>query len=246
MQINTFIVEDTLLAAQSLSILLSSFPEINNIGISSTKEDAINQIKFFKPNTIFMDINLGHDTGFDVLDECNGFFQNVIFTTAYDEYALKSYEYNAVHYVLKPITMSNLKIAVDKIIAINKTNELVNNTTNIKPNIESTKTDSFFYYENKQWKTMHIPEVMYVRGESSYSSIYTENLNVKLSKNLKTVSENFLNHPNFIRIHKSYLVNTNFIKTIRKGLQPKVILSNDIELPISLLEKDKLFKLLGI
>ncbi len=246
MIINTYIVEDTLPAAQSLNIFLSAYPEIKNIGISTNKLDAINQIKFYKPNTIFMDINLGIDSGFEVLDECKGYYQHVIFTTAHDEYALKSYEYNAVHYILKPIIKANLEIAIHKIIDLNKINNQFEKSTINKAQIETAKSDSFFYYENKLWKTMNIAEVMYIKGESSYSSIFTEKMHVKLSKNLKNISVHFMHHSNFIRIHKSYLININYLKTIKKGLKPKAILTNDVELPISLLEKEKLFTLLGI
>jgi two-component system LytT family response regulator len=240
-----FIVEDNLMAAESLAILLKDFPNFQIIGNSTTKEDAVNKINFLKPNVIFIDINLGHHTGFEVLDECAGNYQHVIFTTAYEEFALKSYDYNATHYLLKPITKAQLEIAIKKIVIGNSgsQSEIADNESN---DVSNASNESFYYYEKKQWKSMNFAEVFYIKGESSYSTIHAKDKNVKLSKNLKNMFELFAASLLFVRIHKSYIVNINFVSSIVKGIKPKVILSNGVELPISLKDKERVFQQLGL
>lgn len=249
----TLIIEDNLYALESLSILVSQFPEFEIKGRSSTKDDAINKIKFYKPEVLFMDIHLGQHTGFEILEECKGDYKFVILTTSYDEYALKSYEYEIVNYVMKPVTKDSIRKSLDKILhldnyKINSSNNKIDNEIPNESNVKKEKNtnDSFFYYDNKQWKTINYNQVMYIKGEQSYCSIYTSDFSVKLSKNLKTITEQFHEHTNFIRVHKSYTVNINYIKVVKKGIKPSIILHNDIEIPVSILEKETLFNLLGI
>lgn len=115
MKITTLIVENNISEAERLSILLQSYPNISNIEISTTKEDALNKIKFFKPNTIFIDINVGEHLGFDILDECKGFFDNVIFTASHTDFVIQSMKYMTVHYLLKPVNPTDLAIAIQKL-----------------------------------------------------------------------------------------------------------------------------------
>ncbi|HPI54003.1 MAG TPA: response regulator transcription factor [Chitinophagaceae bacterium] len=244
MKYTVFIVEDNLLAAESLTILLGEFASLQIVGSSTTKDDAVNKINYLQPNIIFIDINLGHNSGFEVLDACVGKYQYVIFTTAYEEFALKSYDYNATHYLLKPITKSQLEIAIQKIAT--GRNEMSLQDEVASSEISNASSDSFYYYEKKQWKSMNFSEVLYIKGESSYSTIHAKDKHVKLSKNLKNMFELFAASMMFVRIHKSYIVNINYVSSIVKGIKPKVILTNGIELPITLKGKERVFNQLGL
>lgn len=169
----------------------------------------------------------------------------MIFTTAYEEFALKSYDYTATHYLLKPITKAQLEIAIKKIVTGNNgvPSEIEDNDSN---DVLNASNDSIYYYEKKQWKSMNFVEVFYIKGESSYTTIHAEDKNVKLSKNLKNMFELFAASLLFVRIHKSYIVNINYVSSIVKGIKPKVILSNGVELPISLKDKERVFQQLGL
>ena len=108
------LVDDERLARAELTRLLDKFPEIEIIAEASNGEEAIQLIEENKPDLVFLDIQMPGMTGFEVLEHLH-IVPNVIFVTAYDEYALKAFEVNALDYVLKPIELNRLEMAIQKV-----------------------------------------------------------------------------------------------------------------------------------
>ncbi len=109
------IVDDERLARNELRRLLEAFPKIEIVGEAANAEEALDKIEELSPELLFLDIQMPGKTGFDLLTSIEGNVPDVIFTTAYDEYALKAFEYNALDYLLKPIEPSRLAEAIHKV-----------------------------------------------------------------------------------------------------------------------------------
>ena len=108
------LVDDERLARAELTRLLDKFPEIEIVSEASNGEEAIGLIEEHKPDLVFLDVQMPGMTGFEVLEHLH-VVPNIIFVTAYDEYALKAFEVNALDYVLKPIELSRLEKAIEKV-----------------------------------------------------------------------------------------------------------------------------------
>ncbi len=246
---NAIIVEDILLASDALKMMLSDFPEVHVISKSSTAEDAINKINHYKPDLVFMDIKLKNDSGFDVLNACAGNYKFVIFTTAYDEFSLQAYQYQTIHYILKPVDKEQLQVAISKaatLLSLNHSSPLQEELQNLNQRIQQTGSaqNFMFLYDKKIWHKVNIDEIIYGEANKSYTTVYTTRTSIVLCKNLKQFAESLQPYPSFYRVHKTYIVNINYIQNIRKGLYPKIELNNGVIIPVSPMERDTFFKLL--
>src|SRR3990172_2274111 len=114
--IRAVIVEDEKKSREVLNKLIQkNCPDLNVVGMAATVEEAVAVIKKEKPDLVFLDIELSDGTGFDILEQVQGLNFEVIFATAYDQYAIKAIKYSAIDYLLKPIDVDELKIAVEKL-----------------------------------------------------------------------------------------------------------------------------------
>jgi two-component system LytT family response regulator len=114
MKRKAFLVDDELLAVKELNWMLLEVENIEVIGSATTAQDAINELNTLKPDLVFMDIHLPEKNGFEIIESLN-YFPDIIFTTAYDEYAIKAFEINAIDYLLKPIGQDRLIKAISKL-----------------------------------------------------------------------------------------------------------------------------------
>ena len=117
-KLNTVIIDDDTQSRKLLSILLKKFPEVNVVGEASNISSALQIIKEKKPDSVFLDICLGPDSGFELLEQISK-QAKVIFVSAYDDYALRAFEVNAIDYLKKPIEMDRLALTVSRLIASN-------------------------------------------------------------------------------------------------------------------------------
>lgn len=237
-KIRTIIIEDIQLAIETLSNLLKLHPEIDIVAVASNKDQAINLIQKHKPDLLFLDIKIGKDSGFDVLDSCINYFKYVIFTTAYSEFVMESYKYMTVHFLLKPIHPNDLRLA------INKVSNLTNRTQSEKNSVNEIA--KLFYNEKGYWKSVEIEDIIYLESMRSYCKVHTNYGVIQLSKNLSKVLENLPPNHQIIRIHKSYAVNIKYISQMKRGMSSSLILMTGLELPVSILHKTNIVKLLGI
>lgn len=250
MKIKAFIVEDISHSIKTLEILLQKYDEIELVGFATNAEEAIEKIKELKPDVLFMDIKLGKDSGFTVLDQTKGFYKFVIFTTAYSEYSLSAFNYQTLHYLLKPIDIDMLDKAVDKVINFfEATSNTVNpydeiNKLNLILNNKNGKT--IFVPEKNSWLAINTDQILYVKAEASYSYINTLVKNIKVSKNLSAMEKMLEGQDHFFRVHRSYIINTLYIKSLKKGNDSSIELINGENIPISQNEKNDFFTKLGV
>lgn len=241
-KINCIIIDDDIMAVENLSAMLNKNPTINILATSCTFDDAKIKIEYHKPDLIFLDINLGDKTGFQLLDICTKTYQYVIFTTGYIEHTLESFNYDTIHYLLKPINITQLNEAVSK--AMNFVFPELRNT-GIPETLKAAKivNGMMFVPENNIWHSINIDEIVYMEADTSYTNIYMfDKKQYCLSKRMKLLEATFSRHIQFVRVHKSFIVNLKYLIAIKKGVKSSLSLMRyDLQIPISTQRKKDIF-----
>ena len=216
------IIDDEAHCRNVIRKLVAEFcSEITLMDEADSVETGIEKINSFKPELVFLDIQLGDLTSFDLLEQLNEINFQIIFTTAYDNYAIKVFEYAALHYLLKPIAPTELIKAIKR---CNK-KELIYEKETLN------KTNGFYLKTHENTYDVVYNQVIYIKADGSYSTIFNnDKQEVYTSKKLSQYS-NLLND-SFFRIHNSFIVNMQFVDHVEKqGF--KVSLTTKEKLPIS-------------
>ncbi|MCC7454236.1 MAG: response regulator transcription factor [Crocinitomix sp.] len=218
------IIEDEINCVEALSTMLRSCSnEITALENVASVEEALKKLENFHPDLVFIDVQLGEQTCFDLLDQLGKVDFQLVFTTAYDNYAIRAFEYSALHYLLKPMLLSDIKEALARYTKNHTT------TSTIQSSIEKAKN----LYLKTTLKDYDIApdEILYIEADGSYSTIYLENKgSIFISKNLADLHK--LLPDCFFRIHHSILVNIKSVKGLNK-IDSVVVLKNGVELQIS-------------
>ena len=216
MTINCLLVDDEQLARDLLKEYIGHLPELRVIGEATKGKEAVDLIDDLKPDLIFLDVQMPGMNGFDVLDDITH-DPFVIFTTAYDQYAIKAFEKNAVDYLLKPIDLERFKLAVKRAIERMKLEQ-----NNVGELLRSLKSENKSSYDNhifvqKSEKLINLPveEIMFLEASGDYTILTTKNDQFVSSSGIGKLEE-ILNPETFIRVHRSTIININFLKEIEK------------------------------
>lgn len=237
--LNTIIVDDEEFARSSLYFLLQENCESIHIsGIAKSVAEARNLLAQHAIDLIFLDIAMPGENGFDLIPDAQASKAHVIFTTAYDQYALKAIKANALDYLLKPIDIDELKAAVDKAvkhIALSKNDKSRNeNLQSLAAKLsERTEIRKISLANGQGYTLVNIDDIIHIAADSNYSVFFLANKDkITVSKVLKEYEE-ILPDNQFVRIHKSSIVNLNYVKEYnsRNGLE--VILKNGEKIAVS-------------
>lgn len=202
---NCIIIDDEPLARSEMRSLIA---EISGIDILGEFSNALSALEFLKDNEvdlIFLDIEMPMVTGLEFAEMLPK-KSLIIFTTAYSQYALKSYELEAVDYLLKPIDPQRLEKAIDK--AVLYTELLSKNT--VKNTVESNTADFLFIKAERRFYKISFSDIKFIEGLKDYVVIYTKQQKLITAMNLKTIHQK-ISGETFIRVSKSYVVNMNYI-----------------------------------
>jgi two-component system, LytTR family, response regulator len=206
------IVDDEASGRTLLKQYLEEFPTLIILGEANNGVDAVKIINEFKPDIVFMDIQMPGLTGFDVLKHLDEIPQ-IIFSTAYDKYALQAFEVHAVDYLLKPYTRERFKTAINKL-------RNSDNALQMKPLAESIiNTQSFpekiLISQNQKLLAISVADIIRIEAEGDYSKLVTAKNNFLSNFGISTL-EVKLDPQKFIRVHRSSIINVDFIKEIQK------------------------------
>ena len=206
--LKAIIVDDERLARVNLRKLLKPHPQIEIVGETSSCQGAIDMINLFNPQLIFLDIQLSGETGFDLMEMIDSSIK-IIFVTAYDEYAMRAFEVNAIDYLLKPVNPDRLKVAIDRVINKEKTQK------NLAKSYEYS--DSIYVrLNNYASRFIKISSITFIEPVGNYSKIVTsEGKQCLVLKTLKQWQEELPND-NFVRVHRSSIVNIEHVDHIEK------------------------------
>jgi two-component system, LytTR family, response regulator len=235
--ITALIVDDELPAQESLRKLIERFcKNVTIIGTASSVDEAIEICFEKRPNLLFLDIQMPSGSGFDILEKTQRIEKQVIFTTAYSNHAIDAIKANALDYLLKPIEISELVNAVEKAITqIEKGKSLQKNEEQGTGKIAIPTLDGTYFYDKNT--------ILRAEADSNYTELYlSDGKKIVSSKTLKEI-ETSLSDSNFIRVHKSHLINLNFIKKYIKGDGGFVVLTDNSMIPVSRSYKDELIKI---
>lgn len=201
----TVLVEDEPLARQELSDQLASFPQIQIVGEAGSYAEAKQVIRNRKPDLVFLDIDLGTHSGFDLLEEIDPEIK-IIFVTAYDEYAIRAFEINALDYLLKPVWPDRLEKCIDRL----------GNPFSEKLPEQLQTLDQILVKMRSSSHFIKVADLSCIEACGDYTRLYSQKgvsglVHHTLSRWLKRLPER-----QFVRIHKSYIVNINLVKEIKK------------------------------
>ena len=206
------IVEDSRLARQELSHLLEELAYFEKILLAENAEEALQLLNKHQPDVVFLDIHLPGMNGFDFLESLNE-IPPIIFTTAYDQYAIKSFEYNAIDYLLKPIKKERLEKAILKI----KT-ELEQPTSSNPP-----RNQIFIRDGDKCWFAK-LSDIRLIESVGNYSRVYFEKEKPLLQRSLNYL-ENALDTTTFFRANRQQIINLNYIRKLDTWFNGKLKLT---------------------
>lgn len=217
------IVDDESAGRKLIKEYLEDFADYFIVGEANNGVDAVKIINEFKPDLVFLDIQMPGLNGFEVINYLEEIPQ-IIFSTAYDKYALKAFEVHAVDYLLKPYTQERFKIAIDRIGANYEklrpfTEDLLINKTNFPERI--------LVQTSKKLITIAVKDIIRIEAFGDYSKLFTKE-NSFLSNFGISVLETKFNPEFFIRVHRSSILNINYVKEVSKNLTAfDVIMTNN-------------------
>jgi two-component system LytT family response regulator len=214
------IIDDENLARENLAMLISEFcPEIEVIGSAGNITEAKKKIEELHPKIIFLDIRMPSGSeGFDLLDSIPEKNFHVIFVTAFKDYAIKAFNANAIHYVLKPVDIEDLRSAVQKAVETiqlaEKNPEVYTDylatLKNLSQSLTSNKqTNKITINHSKGIKIIEDDTILYIEADSNCSILHFSDSTKYLDTRTLGLYEEMLNPDKFFRIHKSYLINLN-------------------------------------
>lgn len=218
------LIDDEFLARKRVSNLLEEVKEIEIVDECSSGKHAIKIIKEKKPDLIFLDIQLTDMTGFDILKEMNtSIMPLVIFITAFDEFALKAFDFFAFDYLLKPFKDDRFYQSTNKVIerffnkepgSFNKKlDHLLEYIENPKQGFSHLKQTKLAIKANGKISFINKDEIKYVQASGYYAEIFTEQKKYLLRESLNSLLEQLKSH-DFLRIHRSTIINTSLIKEV--------------------------------
>lgn len=196
------------------------------------------------PDIVFLDIEMPYGNAFDLLDKIAPVRFEVIFVTAFDNYAIKAIRYAALDYILKPINIEEIKVVVRKAIGIleeRSVNTRINSLlSNFKTEGSSVQKIGLPTVEGLQFED--ISNIMYLQAEGSYTNVYIKGKKKEIvSKNLKEF-ENILPTSLFCRVHHSHIININFVKKYFKGRGGYIEMENGTNIEVSVRKKNDFFE----
>ncbi|MFC2120607.1 LytR/AlgR family response regulator transcription factor [Bacteroidota bacterium] len=214
-RIKTLIIEDEKLAVDLVKDYLLEHKEIELEGVYSDGFQGLKAINEIKPDLVFLDIQMPKITGFEMI-ELLDFKPEIIFTTAYDEFALKAFEINAVDYLLKPYTRERFSCAVNRAVEkLKKGKTSSGEIENLINHVDSKKQIIDRVVVKKNGKIIIVPvdSIIYIEAQDDYVMLYTEKERYLKQQTMKYF-ESHLEDEKYIRIHRSYIVRFNQISEI--------------------------------
>ena len=218
LKIASIIVDDEERGRNTLSSLLSTYcPEINLVDITSNVPEAVLSIRKHKPELVFLDVEMPVYNGFELLNFFDSINFEIIFVTAYSEHAIKAFEVSAVDYLLKPVDIDQLKLAVNKFKERRKFSDLQERIEVLRDGLNNDikrialpVATGFMFVE--------LAEIVIFEAEGAYTTIYLKSgKSVLVSKKLKFFEDLLKERDIIFRPHRSYMINLNYLKHYLRG-----------------------------
>jgi two-component system, LytTR family, response regulator len=236
------IVDDDIQNAEILKALLHKFctSEVEVTGIADTVSGAFKDITLLRPDLVFLDVEMGAETGFDLLAKFREIFFKPIFVTAHDQYALRAIKFSALDYLLKPVAIADLVRAVQKAAHFNRENEtraLHNLMQHV--NYPVLKSNKIAVPVSTGYVMLAVQDILYCQASREYTNIYCNAKPVICSSLNLGEYEEMLQGYSFCRVHHSYLVNRDYVDEYIRGEAPELVVQKTIIIPVSRRKKQE-------
>jgi DNA-binding LytR/AlgR family response regulator len=231
---NCIIIDDEPLAREGMQLHILNYSKLNLLGSFSNTFDANEILKTNKVDLIFLDINMPEMNGLDFVKSLTR-SPMIVFATAYPQYAIDSYELDAIDYLLKPIRFERFVKAVNK---AQDYYDLLHSKNSNDNQIESINDDFIYIKADRKFFKIFFDEILYIEGLKDYAIIHTNTNKIATAMNLKTIFDK-LSKTKFARISKSYIANVNHILSFDAYY---VYMKNNTELPMGNIFKDDFFR----
>jgi two-component system LytT family response regulator len=227
----TLLIEDERLAREELKSLLKDYLEIDIIGEAKNGEEGIALIKEYNPDLVFLDINMPGMNGFEMLKQIED-LPRVIFVTAYDEYALKAFEVNALDYILKPVDPERLREAIQKLSSEDDFVSVQSASIARKDRLLSAKDRVFIKDGEKCW-FVELSKVRMLESDGNYVKVYFDNFRPLILRSLNSFEER-LDPEFFFRANRKFIINLQWVSSIENwfngGLQVELREGEKVEI----------------
>ena len=228
------IIDDEKRARISLTYILQEYcPEVTVVAECENLPEGIKAIRKQQPDIVLLDIEMPGHSGLELLDffDENEVNFSIIFTTAYNEYALKAFKFSAVDYLLKPIIPEELADAIQRVA---KQKQRFENFRAFKENLQQETLTKIAVPSGNTLLFLETNKIMYIKGEGAYSEVFCNDSTKQLvSRNLKNFEDILCSDSRFLRIHKSYIVYFNFVTAFYKFVCGSIELENKTQIPVS-------------
>ena len=241
------IVDDELKSREALKKMVVSYCE--DVKVMSTCQnlaEAVEAINHLNPDIVFLDVQMQGESGFDLFPLLSAVNFEVIFTTAHSEYALKAMKFSAIDYLLKPIDIDDLQKAVSKVES-SRQNSIAFRLEQLLHNLKSRNTENYKLALPIAEGLIFIKasEILYCKASGNYTEIFmVDGKKHLVSRQLKEYDE-LLNMHDFFRIHHSYLINLNGVKSYVRGEGGHVVMSDDTTIDVSRRRKEAFMERIG-
>lgn len=217
-KIKAILVDDEESARDVLQNLLERFcPDIELLAKCENIPEAVQEIKKYQPDLVFLDIEMPQYSGFEIVKFFSEINFQIVFVTAYDQYAIKAFEVSAVDYLLKPIDIARLKLSIDRVRQQQNILQQAERLTLLNTILEQREIKSIVISDKGQQHVINIKNIIAVEAQESYCFIHTPQKKITASKNLKHFETLLERMPQFIRVHKSWLINKEHLLNYSKS-----------------------------
>ncbi len=215
------------------------FPEMEVIGEADGVVSGKKAIKELRPQVVFIDIQMGDGTGFDLLDEFERPDFSIIFATAFDNFALKAFKYNALDYLLKPITPEDFKQAMKKVLSIHRQEVFYEQLQQLMKHVKNKDDERLALPASEGLILVKINDIRRIEGDGNYATIFQKNgERLVITKSMKEFEE-ILPPNQFSRSHQSHIVNLECVRKVLKEDGGYLLLDNGEKIMISRRKKEE-------
>lgn len=217
-KIRAILVDDEESARDVLENLLARFcPEVELIAKCENVPQAVDIINKEQPDLVFLDIKMPNYSGFEIVNFFKEVDFDIIFVTAYDQYAVRAFEIAAIDYLLKPVDIARLKSAIERVLAQRNIEHQAQRLTVLSNTLESKQIHNIAVSDKGQQHIIPINGIIAIEAQESYCIIHTAEKKYTASKNLKHFETVLESLPKFMRVHKSWIINKDHLKHYSKS-----------------------------
>jgi two-component system LytT family response regulator len=216
--IKAILVDDEESARDVLQNLLFRFcPEVTLVAKCENVTAAVTAIEAEKPDLVFLDIEMPNYAGYEIVKFFDKVDFEIVFVTAYDQYAIRAFEMAAIDYLLKPIDIERLKLAVRRVKQQRNRLEQTQRLSLLSGTLETKQIKNIVIYDKGQQNILPMEHIIAIEALESYCTIHTKDKKHTVSKNLKHFETVLEKTPNFIRVHKSWIINKEYIRNYSRS-----------------------------